>query len=104
MPATLPPIRVPMSAVQRTTTAYSEESKRLHDLRADIMRKTRDTALWNSQRAGMVAAEETGIRADADLTEARALSDLAEARRRFVTFAQIIPVDADLPAVFLSEG
>lgn len=104
MPATLPPTRVPSAAIRPTTTAYSDESKKLYDIRAEIENKNKVTVFWQSQNDGLELSEEAGISAEADLTQSMTLDDLAEARRQFLASVRFSPMDADLPAVLLSEG
>ncbi len=48
--------------------------------------------------------EETGIPAEADQWEPKTLQELAEARHQFLTSVERTPLEADLPAVLLSEG
>ena len=104
MPATFPPAKAPPAAIRPTATAYGDESKKLHDIRAEIINKNKVTVFWQSQDGGLELSEEAGIFAEADLIQSRTLDDLAEARRRFLASTRFSPVDANLPAVLLSEG
>ena len=47
---------------------------------------------------------EPGIEAEADCPEPRTLAELAAARHQFLASVSRAPLEADLPAVLLSEG
>lgn len=104
MPATLPPPHAPLMIIQRTTTAYSEEAKRLYDWMKAIIKTTEVTASWQGRDDVFGVLGETGIYAEADFVEPRTLNDLAEARHQFLASIQFTPLDAELPPVLLSEG
>ena len=104
MAAIAPPPLTPSCVIRRTTGAESADAKSLDDQRDAIVKRNAILMFHTEANSLVNALEDSGIYAEADISEPRTLEDLADARRRFLSSVDFSPVEADLPAVLLSEG
>lgn len=104
MPAIAPPTLTPSCLIRRTTSAESDDAKSLYDQRVEIVKRNAILMFRTEANSLVNALEDSGICAEADISEPRTLEDLANVRRRFLSSVNFSPMEADLPAVLLSEG